>query len=144
MTKKKQNRKEQGQSLAEMAISITILFVLLAGLVDGSRLFFDYMAIRDAAQEGVNYAIYKPTDTAGIIARVRSASDKPIDLQDTSIVTVPNPTFNGPACNGTIVTVTVTTRFDVTAPFFGALIGKQNFPLTTTASGTIISPTCGH
>ena len=43
---------ERGQSLTEFAISLVFLLTLLAGIVDLGRMFFAYIIIRDAAQEG--------------------------------------------------------------------------------------------
>ena len=48
--------KEQGQSLVELSISLVVLLILAAGLVDLGRAFFTYITLRDAAQEGASYA----------------------------------------------------------------------------------------
>ena len=56
MQKNIQNKKEQGQSLVELSISLVILLILAAGLVDLGRAFFTYITLRDAAQEGASYA----------------------------------------------------------------------------------------
>jgi Flp pilus assembly protein TadG len=139
MEKKNTRRSEKGQSLAEMALSLTFLFILLGGLIDGSRLFYSYMALRDAAQEGVNYAMYNPTATPEIINRVVTSSSQPINLQtDASVLVVATPT----ACKGNTISVTVTVQFDVTAAFFGSIIGSQHIPLSATSTGTILTPTC--
>jgi Flp pilus assembly protein TadG len=52
----KSENKEQGQSLVELAMSLVVLLILIAGLVDLGRAFFTYIALRDAAQEGASYA----------------------------------------------------------------------------------------
>jgi Flp pilus assembly protein TadG len=54
--KNKTKNKEQGQSLVELAMSLVVLLILIAGLVDLGRAFFTYIALRDAAQEGASYA----------------------------------------------------------------------------------------
>lgn len=56
MGKQTDNNKEQGQSLVELAMSLVVLLILVAGLVDLGRAFFTYVALRDAAQEGASYA----------------------------------------------------------------------------------------
>ncbi|MGA9398550.1 MAG: TadE family protein, partial [Anaerolineaceae bacterium] len=61
---------EDGQSLVEVAISLTLLLVLLAGAVDFGRLFIAYMSMRDAAQEGIAYGSIYPTYCDQIIGRV--------------------------------------------------------------------------
>ena len=55
-----QARKEQGQSLVELALSLTLLLLLLGGAIDLGRMFFTYIALRDAAQEGAIYGSYCP------------------------------------------------------------------------------------
>ena len=56
MDKNQKARRENGQSLVEMALSMTLLLILLAGVVDLGRAFFTFIALRDAAQEGASYA----------------------------------------------------------------------------------------
>ncbi len=134
-------RSKSGQSYVEMAVSMTVLFILLAGVLDTGALFFSYMALRDAAEEGATYGMYKPLDLAGIEARVRSASNLPVNLQDTSHVTVtiiedPNP------CVGKTIRVRVTYQFGIGTPFLGAFIGSQTYPVSADADATILSQTC--
>lgn len=84
-TQRKINEKEQGQSLVELALSFTLILLVLAGAVDFGRAFFALISLRDAAQEGVIYASMNPTDVAGIQQRVQESSDSPIDME-----TIPN------------------------------------------------------
>ena len=49
------NRSEKGQSLVELAISLMVLLLILAGVVDLGNMMFQYMAMRDAAQEAASY-----------------------------------------------------------------------------------------
>jgi hypothetical protein len=132
---------EKGQSFVEMGVSFTVILILMAGLVDAGTLFFSYMTLRDAAEEGVNYGMYNPRDLSGIEARVRNASSRPLDLTDTNLVNVtiledPNP------CLGKSIAVTVTYHYEIASPFLGAMIGSQNIPITAAANGPIISETC--
>ena len=69
------HNKEHGQSLVEFAVMLTLLLIMVAGIVDAARALFTYLSMRDAAQEGALYASTRPTDTAGIEARVRNASN---------------------------------------------------------------------
>ena len=66
-------KNERGQSLVELAISLTVLLYLLSGAVEFGIVFFKYIQLRDAAQEGALYASLYPLDTAGIqAAAIRS------------------------------------------------------------------------
>ena len=47
--------------MVELALIITLLLWLLAGLLDFGRMIFTYLAMRDAAQEGAVYGAIEPT-----------------------------------------------------------------------------------
>src|SRR5512139_1857657 len=84
----KKQKSERGQSLVELSISLLVLLYLLSGAVEFGLAFFQFVQLRDAAQEGALYGSMNPTDASLIEARVRSASSSPINLADTSVVTV--------------------------------------------------------
>lgn len=79
-TQHKISEKEQGQSLVELALSFTLILLVLAGAVDFGRAFFALIALRDAAQEGVIYASMNPGDVGGIEQRVQESSQNPIEM----------------------------------------------------------------
>lgn len=133
--------REKGQSFVELAVSFTILLVVLAGLMDVGSIFFSYMSLRDAAQEGVNYGMYSPRDLTGIEARVRNASTSPLDLTDTTVVKVSTIEDANP-CVGKSITVRVTYHFEIAAPFIGTILGSQKIPVSAEANGTIVSGDC--
>lgn len=135
------SRRERGQSLTETAISFVILMLVLAVGVDLGRMYFSLISLREAAEEGALYGSFNPTDTSGIIARVRSSSNTPVNLADTATVTVSVSTPTG-ACAGNRLIVTVTHQFRLTMPFVGAIIGTQNLSLPASSSSTILRPTC--
>jgi hypothetical protein len=140
MMPKKENpsRKEKAQSLVEFAFGMVILVVLLAGVVDGGRALFSYMALRDAAQEGALYGSLEPSDTAGIKQRVLNSSDLVLDSVSTSDIAVQ---LIGKACTGNGIRVTVTMPdFRITTPFLGAMIGTQSIAISASVTDTILSP----
>ncbi len=137
----KNTKKERGQSLVELAISLVVLLFLLSGVVEFGIAFFQFIQLRDAAQEGALYGSINPTNTNGIIARVRNASEEPIDLADTSLVDV-TVTVNGSACAGNSVTVEVEFTHNIFMPFIPALIGTNTIPLNGNVTDTILQPPC--
>ncbi len=152
---KKQNllqgsKHQRGQSLVELAISLTIILMLLSGAVDFGMAFFSYTAMRDAAQEGALYGSFNPRDIQGIIYRVQRSSTSPVDFSDSSKVTINVSPTNGISaeCQGTTggtvngVQVTVHYDYPLVMPFLGAFIGSQTIPLTATVTDTILSPQC--
>src|SRR6185436_11100089 len=90
---------ERGQSLVELGVSLLILLYLLSGAAEFGVLFFQFVQLRDAAQEGALYGSMNPwidsttapnsdgkfeagelINDAAIRARVQNASSSPIDL----------------------------------------------------------------
>jgi Flp pilus assembly protein TadG len=136
-------REQAGQSLVEMAITLTLLITLLAGLVDIGRAFFAWIAIRDAAQEGALYGSINPADTSGVIARARETAASQVDLTQ---LTIPAPTIAGASCANTTgsnsVTVNVTYNYNTITPFLSAIIGTQVITIRASSTNTIISPQC--
>ena len=134
-------RNERGQSLVELAMSLTIILLLLSGAVDFSIAYFSFSAMQDAAQEGALYGSINPIDEAGIITRVRSASTNPVDLSDETLVNVVV-TVSGDSCEGDEVRVNVIYDYPVSMPFIGAIIGAQEITLNASVTDTILQPAC--
>jgi Flp pilus assembly protein TadG len=140
-------KSERGQSLVELAISITILVFLLAGAVEFGMIFFQYVQLRDAAQEGALYGSLYPDQTAQIEARVRGASSSPINLSDTTLVTVTSTLIGtGDACEttGNAIRVEVHFTHQIFMPFIPELIGRpdRTYPLAADVTDTILQPAC--
>jgi len=144
--------KEAGQSMVELALTITILMVLLAGTIDLGRAFFTWLAMRDAAQEGASYAsVYpssnltcSPASTQQICMRVWANLRQVVNDPD-AIVNV-TATFDGDHCSGGgnpgVITVLVDyTNFKLTMPFLGIFIGNT-IPIRATINDTVIAPLC--
>ena len=90
-------KRESGQSLVELAISLVVLLTLLAGLVDLGRGFFTFITLRDAAQEGASYASViskSPLETSGDLTAYCSA------ITDRVLITTKD--LNGGVSNGPI------------------------------------------
>ena len=65
----KANRREKGQALVEFALISVLLFTLLIGITDLTRLYFTYSSMNNAAREGARYGIVNPNDLEGIQER---------------------------------------------------------------------------
>lgn len=138
----KKFKSERGQSLVEFSISLVIILWLLAGAVEFGIALFQYIQLRDAAQEGALYGSINPKDTTGIEARVRAASSSPIDLADTGQVTV-NVTTSGSGCVADGVTVTVSFNHQLFMPFATLFTGGNTIiPLSASVTDTILQSDC--
>ena len=137
------SRSERGQSLVELALTITILMILLAGTIDLGRAFFTYQAMRDAAQEGAAYGSLHPAEDAEIILRVLDNLDEVIadPAADVEVLI----TISGPECLGSGITIDVNyPHFALAMPFLGWILGAQDLPIHATINDTILRPTCGQ
>ena len=67
-------RNQEGQSMVEMALTMPILILIVAGILDLGRAYFTFVALSDAAAEGAAYAAIHPTDTAQVINRAADSS----------------------------------------------------------------------
>ncbi len=137
---------EKGQSLVELAFTITVLLIMLAGIVDIGRIAFYYIAMRDAAQEGLVYASVMPTHCTQIVERIRSTLDDPYAVTITITMNgkpcgSASPTKD--ACTGQNLLITLVDEdFPITMPFLGTFLGKQSITLETTVEGTVLRPAC--
>lgn len=154
------SRTQGGQSLVELAISLTVILLLLSGAVDFGMALFSYTALRDAAQEGALYASFNGNGTNGALdstyianirERVRTASSNPVNLSalSDSQITVQLTNGGGTYCEGLTgsasngVQVTVGPyEYPIIMPYIGAIIGRQTIPLQATVIDTILQPTC--
>jgi hypothetical protein len=147
--------KEHGQSMVELALTITMLMVLLAGTIDLGRAFFTWLAMRDAAQEGASYASINPssanlvcpaTSTEQICKRIWANLGQVVHDADAVVnVTVG---YSGLHClsadpnNPNNITILIDyTNFKLTMPFLGIFVGNT-IPIRSTINDTIIAPTC--
>jgi len=142
---------ERGQSLVEFAISLTIILWLLAGAVEFGIALFQYIQLRDAAQEGALYGSINPpgsnSDTdpnrLAIISRVKAASTSPIDLATDPGVTVEVTAPDGTYCVKDGLKVRVEYPHKIFMPF-GTLFtgGSQYINLGADVTDTILNSTC--
>jgi Flp pilus assembly protein TadG len=130
---------QRGQSLVEMAVSLTMLLMLLAGVIDIGRAYYTYLSLRDAAAEGAAYGSIHPTDTTGIVDRV--VGESPGGVVNWSGVTVTTDILVK-NCRGGGIKVKVDYSYTLLTPFIGSIAGTQTLPLSATVVNTILSPAC--
>jgi Flp pilus assembly protein TadG len=144
-------KSERGQSLVELAVSLVILLYLLSGAVEFGIAFFQYVQLRDAAQEGALYGSMNPSDLPGITNRIQGSSSSPINLAGGSVTIaisidgVPSTNTAGYGaldCEGHGIKVNVSYPHTVFMPFMSTFIGPT-ITLNAEVTDTILSPlTC--
>jgi Flp pilus assembly protein TadG len=145
--KKNPFSKTKGQSLVEFALSLLMILFILVGAVEVSLALFEYVTMRDAAQEGALYGSVNPTDVAGIQYRVISAASDVLTLQASNITV--SWSDSSKKCEGLTggvphsLTVTIARQHQMVMPIAGAFIGNnQRINMSANVTDTILSPTC--
>jgi Flp pilus assembly protein TadG len=150
-----QRKAERGQSLVEVAVSLPVILLLLAGTLDFGMAIFSSMILRDAAQEGALFASFNPANQAAIENRARNINPEdaddpiysPVDLKNKDLVKVAVKII-GDDCQGATddaansVQVTVAYDYRMFIPFAGLVIGSDIVPLRATATNVILQPAC--
>lgn len=136
----KKIKNERGQSLVEIAVSLVLLLLLLSGAVEFGMAFFQFIQLRDAAQEGALYGSINPTDTGNITSRTQGASNTPINLSTATLVIQ----YSVPAkkCEGYGITVQLTYNHKIFMPFIPQILGRPSIPLRASVTNTILTPPC--
>jgi Flp pilus assembly protein TadG len=123
-------RKQQGQSIVEMAIILPVLALILVAVVDASRAFDAYIVLTNAAREGARFASLQPAPNDGLIELlvindVVGSGTNVTQMHDfdSSNIQIQR--------GATGVTVTLTYEFDL---WFGGLVGINAFPLEKTSA----------
>jgi Flp pilus assembly protein TadG len=124
--------REAGQSMVELALTLTLILILLAGTMDFGRAFFTWIEMRDAAQEGAVYGSFCPN--GNIEARVRDNLN-PIY---TYVVDIDKPDIS----TGSPITVNVTTHLPLTVPFLSTVIQTDTVTIQATIIDSIINTSC--
>jgi hypothetical protein len=143
--------KERGQSMVELALTITLLMVLLSGTIDLGRAFFTWLTMRDAAQEGASYASIAPPSASTlcnpasptvvqVCERVWDGVTDVVRNPRTSIIV--QVTVDTPCFGGNVKVDVLYPNFTLAMPFLGMILGRDTIPIHATINDTILQPAC--
>ncbi|MGH7500909.1 MAG: TadE family protein [Longimicrobiales bacterium] len=129
--KRAHGRGEAGQALVEFAIIMPILLILVLGLVEFSRAWFNYQVMVDAAREGARTgAVYNPPTTIGTIQNKINTQLAAAGM-DTLNATITITGFQG----GTAQPLTVAIAYPFALRWIGSFLGwtgaQTSFTLNT-------------
>jgi len=125
----------RGQSLVEFAITLPILLIILAGVLDLGRLYYVYVAVTDAAAEGASYAAIKPEDEQGIHDRAQEASGGLVQLEADAVEVH----FPSGKASGSPVIVNVHYDFELLTPFLQVIVPGGVLTLHAEANEVILA-----
>jgi len=109
-------KRNEGQSLAETALSLPVLLLLLTAVIDFGLLFNNYLVVSNASREGARCASIGYTDMQ-IRNTVRNVAST-LDETKLNIIIEPNDTVG--RTSGDAVTVTVQYRYSMMTPIIAA------------------------
>jgi len=126
ISKSRDRRSSRAQALAEFAISLPILLLIVGITVDFGRVYYFDLSIRDAAFAAARYAGMNPFDDTGIKAAAVNAA--PSGVLTTTNVSITTPVVTG--CDGSRVSgcpmqIKVSYVFSPITPFVTSLTGAS-------------------
>lgn len=139
---------ERGQSLVELGIGVVVLFTLIAGTVDFGLAFINFVAMRDAAQEGAVYGSLHPRDCTAIANYARESAESLLTgvLVEVQVggTTCGSTTIACPNLIGKDIQVVVSQpHYPITMPFIGSILPTPNeLNLRAEIKDTILADKC--
>ncbi len=122
-----QSLHQLGQGMAELAVILPLLLVILFGTLDLGRAFYTYIGLTNAAREAARYAAVN--DSSASITQVQQELNSGgSDISGCAAGTLTYSATGGGA-RGTDYTVNVSCRFTLVTPFMSSILGA-----TTTRS----------
>lgn len=121
--------------------------LLLSGLIEFGMIFFQFVQLRDAAQEGALYGATNATATETDIAlRAKGASNSPINMNvDPNlevVVTYPNDNGLPEVCEGDGVMVTMNYGHKIFMPFLPKFLGTDTVLISASVTDTLLVNPC--
>ena len=116
-------RGRKGQALAEFALILPVLFLLIAGIIEFGRGWNIKQAITDAAREGARWTVVDdggtPQDSVPIANRIRArlqlanipTGNPPTTITITPVSRIKACTIAGSGASGAEMTVRITTQY---------------------------------
>lgn len=111
-------KRNTGQSLAESALVLPVILLLLTAIIDFGLLFNNYLVVSNASREGARRASLGYTDMQ-IKYAVRNAAST---LDETKLSIVIEPNNSAGRTSGDAVTVTVQYRYSMMTPIIAAVL----------------------
>lgn len=74
-------RGEQGGALVELALTLPLLVVIVAGTVDFARVFYDSISLTNAARAGAQYGAYSTVNSENSAGMISTAEQSAPDLR---------------------------------------------------------------
>jgi Flp pilus assembly protein TadG len=109
-------RDNRAQALVEMALVLTILLLVLAGIIEFGRVFSAQLIVSHASREGARFGVIHPGNDDDIVAKAKDAAGA-LDKTGVSVaVSAPS------RMRGEQLTVQVEYQVAIIMPFIGGIL----------------------
>lgn len=141
-------KRSAGQSVAEFALIVPVLLILLLAAIDFGRLFSSWVTINNSARVAANYAAANPGDPFGAgstyATQVNNEGFGSLNSTCSTAGGIPQPVFTDTAVDtntttkdlGDTATVSISCGFRVITPIISAVVGS-NLPLSASSTFTV-------
>lgn len=132
-------RNRKGQALAEMAIILPVLLLLIFGMIEMSNAWRTFQIVTNSAREGARVAILTTSDEADIRTRVEQSIQNGGLIPGLANVTVECFEVNGDAAGAACTTSGQEARIRVEYPFSFQALGRLGglAPITIGSTSTM-------
>jgi hypothetical protein len=118
---------QKGQELAEYALVLPIVLLILMSILDLGRVVYVYSSLHNSVRDGARYGIINPTDNLGIDTLVRT---KAVGLDtDPAVLTV---LITQPDTE--TIRVQAIYQFPVVSPVISVMVGGSPWPVGSQAT----------
>ena len=132
---KRRGKGQRGQSLAEFALLLPLLLVILFGTIDIGRAFYTYISLTNAAREAARYAAVNGTNSTSteVLQEFNSGGT------DISGCAAGSLTFSASGGGrGNPYTVQVSCQFTLVTPFMASIVGALGNQITISSTATFV------
>lgn len=118
-------REERGQAVVEMALVVSLLFLLLLGIFSFGQIMHTYLTVTYAAREGARAAALGQGDAA-VASAVQVALPPTLSAERLTISVTPS---EGSRPRGTPIRVQVAYPVDIEVPLLAQALGRDQIVL---------------
>ncbi|WP_373484178.1 TadE/TadG family type IV pilus assembly protein [Acetobacterium sp.] len=126
----KRIKKEDGQAVVELALTLPILIMILCGIIDFGWLFTNQNSIDNCAREGARYAIVNSTSETAIEDHIRAIA--PENIADTIEIDITFSNVSNPQLGDVIVIIS--DEIDILTPIVGVFVQGETMNLSSSCT----------
>lgn len=126
----KKIKKEDGQAIVELAITLPILIMILCAIIDFGWLFMNQNSIDYCSREGARYAIVHSTSKTAIADHIRAIA--PANIADTVDIDITFTNTANPRLGD--VVIKISDDIDILTPIVGVFVQDETMNLSSSCT----------